>query len=264
MPAIANLDGALVSPAEARISIFDRGFLSGDLVYEVVRTYGLAPFELPRHLARLARSAARIALELPWGPERLAREIARTVDASRGGDPEEPEAAPWNRGERTVRIVVTRGAVEEARDWGVDPGPRVAMAATPLRGPPASAYRDGVACLVVPARVPRADPQAKTGGHLAEALAAREAAAGGFHEALFQDAGGRITEGSSSNVFRVKGGRLETPPPSAGILPGVTRGLVLAMAAEAGLPSEERELSREDLEAADEVFITSTSREVLP
>jgi branched-chain amino acid aminotransferase len=264
MPAIVNMDGELVPTSRARVSIFDRGFLAGDLVYEVVRTYGLAPFALPEHLGRLARSAARIGLDLPWGPGRLEREITRTIEASRGGDEPDPGAAPWNRGERSVRLVVTRGAAEEARAWGVDPGPRVMIAAAPLRGPPASAYREGVACLLVPARVPRADAQAKTGGHLAEALAAREALAAGAHEALFVDGAGRVTEGSSSNVFRVKAGRLETPPPSAGILAGVTRGLVLALAREAGLAAAERELSRAEFEEADEVFLTSTTREVLP
>lgn len=264
MPAIVDMDGELVPAAEARVSIFDRGFLAGDQVYEVLRTYGLAPFRLPEHLARLARSADRIGLDLPWGPERLAAEIARTIAASRGGDAEDPEAAPWNRGQRSVRVVVTRGAAAEARDLGVPPGPHVIVAAVPLRGPPAAAYRQGVACVTVPARVPRADPLAKTGGHLAEALAAREAEAAGVHEALFQDAAGRITEGSSSNVFRVKEGRVETPPVSAGILPGVTRALVLSLAREAGLPTSERELTRGDLEEADEIFLTSTTREVLP
>jgi branched-chain amino acid aminotransferase len=262
MPAIVNMDGDLVPPAEARVSIFDRGFLAGDQVYEVLRTYGLAPFELPRHLERLSRSAARIGLDLPWERERLARQIERTIEASRGADPEDPEAAPWNRGERSVRVVATRGAAEEARAWGVDPAPRLAIAVAPLRGPAAAAYRQGVSCILVPARVPRADPQAKTGGHLAEALAARDAAAAGVHEALFQD-GGLVTEGASSNVFRVKGGRVETPP-AGGVLPGVTRALVLAIAREAGLPAVEREISVADLESADEIFITSTSREVLP
>jgi branched-chain amino acid aminotransferase len=263
MPAIANLDGTLLPPAEARVSIFDRGFLAGDQVYEVVRTYRLVPFELPAHLARLARSAERIGLALPWEPARLAREVARTVEASRGGDAEDPLAAPWNRGQRSVRVVVTRGAGEEALSLGVDPSPHVILAAVPLRAPPAAAYREGVRCILVQARVPRADPLAKTGGHLAEALAGLDARAAGAEEAIFVDDRGRVTEGASSNLFLVKGGRLATPPLRAGILAGVTRGLVLRLAAGA-VPVEERELAPADLEAADELFLTSTSREVLP
>lgn len=261
---MVNLDGAIVPASEATVSVFDRGFLSGDQVYEVVRTYGLAPFALPEHLARLQHSADRIGLPLPWGPERLAAELARTVKASRGGDAPDPLAPPWNRGERSVRLVITRGAAEEARGFGVAPGPRVILAATPLGGPTAEAYRRGVGCILVHARVARSDPGAKTGGHLAEALAARDAAAADAHEALLLDAAGRVTEGASSNLFLVSGGRLATPPLAAGILPGVTRGLVLGLARAAGLPVEERQLGPGDLALADELFLTSTSREILP
>lgn len=261
---MVNLDGTLVPAAAAAISIFDRGFLSGDQVYEVVRTYGLAPFALPEHLARLRSSAGRIGLPLPWAPERLAAELLRTVEASRGGDAPDPAAAPWNQGERSVRVVVTRGAAEEAGEWGVVSGPRVILAATPLRGPPEAAYRHGVACILVHARVARSDPGAKTGGHLAEALAARDAAAAAAHEALLLDAAGQVTEGASSNLFLVAGGALATPPLAAGVLPGVTRGLVLALARQAGLPVAERSLGPAEIRAADELFLTSTSREILP
>jgi len=261
---VVNLDGALVPAAQAAISVFDRGFLSGDQVYEVVRTYGLAPFALPEHLARLQRSADRIGLPLPWEPARLEAALRQTVEASRGGDLADPAAAPWNRGERSVRLVITRGAAEEARGYGVVPGPRVILAATPLCGPPEAAYREGVACILVRARVARSDPGAKTGGHLAEALAARDAAAAAAHEALLLDAAGQVTEGASSNLFLVAGGRLATPPLAAGILPGVTRGLVLALARAAGLEVEERPLGPGDLRAAQELFLTSTSREILP
>lgn len=261
---MVNLDGELVPAARAAVSVFDRGFLSGDQVYEVVRTYGLAPFALAEHLARLQRSADRIGLPLPWAPEQLAAELGRTVEASRGGDQPDPAAAPWNRGERSVRLVVTRGPAEEARAFGVAPGPRVILAATPLRGPPEAAYREGVACILVHARVARSDPGAKTGGHLAEALAARDAAAASAHEALLLDAAGQVTEGASSNLFLVRGGGVATPPLAAGVLPGVTRGLVLRLARAAGLAVEERPLGPADLRAADELFLTSTSRELLP
>ncbi|HYG68431.1 MAG TPA: aminotransferase class IV, partial [Anaeromyxobacteraceae bacterium] len=110
MPLVVNLDGRLVPPAEAKVSVFDRGFLYGDSVYEVLRTYGGRPFEVGPHLARLAHSAARIGLAPPWDAARTEAEIARTLQASRGHDPSDPEAAPWNVGERYVRVVMTRGA----------------------------------------------------------------------------------------------------------------------------------------------------------
>lgn len=267
MPAVVNLHGTLLAPAAARLSIFDRGFLAGDQVYEVIRTYRLELFAVAEHLARLAHSAARIGLPIPWDDARLASELRRTVEASRGGDGPEPpglEAAPWNAGQRSVRLVVTRGVGEEDVALGLEPGPRVILAALPLRGPPASAYREGVRCRLAPPRVPRADPGSKTGGHLAEALAAREARAAGANETLFLDAGGRVTEGASSNLFRVVEGRLETPPLAAGVLPGVTRGLVLGLAARAGIAISERALAAADLAGSDEVFLTSTGREILP
>ncbi|MEI7705236.1 MAG: aminotransferase class IV, partial [Deltaproteobacteria bacterium] len=116
MPAAVSIDGVLVPAGQARVPVLDRGFLYGDSVYEVVRTYGLEPFEVGAHLARLAASASRIGLELPWDARRLEAEIRRVVQASRGEDPPEPDAAPWNRGERTIRVVVTRGSGEMGLD----------------------------------------------------------------------------------------------------------------------------------------------------
>ena len=119
MNAAVSIDGVLVPAGEARVSVFDRGFLYGDSVYEVVRTYDLEPFEIGPHLARLAASAERICAARSPGPaERLEREIRRVVEASRGGDDADPAAAPWNLGERSVRVVVTRGSGE----MGLDPG----------------------------------------------------------------------------------------------------------------------------------------------
>lgn len=267
MPTVVNLDGEIVSPREARVSVFDRGFLYGDSVYEVVRTYGGRPFELEAHLARLRRSAARIGLEPKWSDGRAAVEIARTLQAARGEDPPDPGAAPWNEGERYVRVVETRGAGEIGLDPALAVNPVALVIVQPLRGPPARAYAEGVKVAVVGVRraSPEAvDPTAKTGAHLSHVLAVREARAAGAHEALLLDDRGFVTEGSSSNVFAVSGGRILTPPLAAGILEGVTRGIVLRLARELGLPAEERPLRPGDLEEADELFLTSTVREILP
>lgn len=267
MPAVVNLDGTLVPPSAARVSVFDRGFLYGDSVYEVIRTYGGRPFELGAHLARLRHSADRIGLEPRWGAPRTAAEIERTLEASRGGDRPDPDAAPWNAGERYVRVVMTRGAGEIGLDPALAVDPVALVIAQPLAGPPARAYADGVMAAVVGLRraSPQAiDPSAKTGSHLPNVLALREARAAGAYEALVLDERGFVTEGSSSNVFAVAGGRLATPPLAAGILEGVTRGLVLRLARATGVPADERPLRPEDLEGAEEVFITSTIREIVP
>jgi branched-chain amino acid aminotransferase len=267
VPSLVNIDGELMPPAQARISVFDRGFLYGDSVYEVVRTYGGVPFEIEAHLRRLVRSADRIGLSLPWGPARTAREVERTLEAARGEDPPDPEAAPWNAGERYVRVVMTRGAGEIGLDPALAVDPKAIVIVQPLHGPPASAYRDGVkACVVgVEHLSPRAvDPSAKTGNYLPNVLAVREARAAGAHEAFMLDRDGFVTEGTTSNVFAVRRGAVATPPLAAGILEGVTRGLVLRLARELGVPAAEAPLRPADLETADEVFITSSAREMLP
>jgi branched-chain amino acid aminotransferase len=266
VPALVNLDGLLVAPADARVSVFDRGFLYGDSAYEVVRTYGGQPFELGPHLVRLARSAGRIGMPLRWDAARTAAEVERTLAAARReADPAVPGAAPWNAGEHSVRIVMTRGSGELGLDPALAAAPLAILLVQPLAGPPASAYRDGVKVLLVgDPRPAGADPAVKTGVHLPHVLAVSAARAAGAHEALLVGADGQVTEGASSNVFAVRDGRLLTPPLAAGILEGVTRGVVLALARGKALPVEERPLTVAELEAADELFITSTAREILP
>jgi branched-chain amino acid aminotransferase len=267
VPTVVNLDGALLPPAEARVSVFDRGFLYGDSVYEVIRTYGGRPFEIGAHLARLGRSADRIGLALRWDARRTVAEVDRTLEASRGADPPDPEAAPWNAGERYVRVVMTRGAGELGLDPALAVDPRAIVIVTPLRGPPARAYREGVKLAVAGVRhAPpgAADPSAKTGARVDYVLAVRDARAAGAHEALLLDERGLVAEGASSNLFVVRGGRIETPPLAAGILEGVTRGVVLGLSRALGIPAAEASLRPGDLEAAEEVFLTSTVREILP
>jgi branched-chain amino acid aminotransferase len=265
--AIVNVDGVLLPAAEARVPVLDRGFLYGDSVYEVIRTYGGRPFEAEAHLARLARSAERIGLPLPWDAARTRREIARTLEAAGAGGPAEPAAATWNAGERTIRLVMTRGSGEPGLDPALAVAPLAIVMVTPLAGPPAAAYRDGIAaCVVGGARASPtvADPGAKTGLHLPHVLAVREARERGADEALLADGAGNVTEGASSNLFVVSGGKLVTPHLGAGILEGVTRGLVLRLAREAGRSPEERAVPISALAAAEELFVTSTAREVLP
>jgi len=264
---IVSIDGILVPAGEARVSVFDRGFLFGDSVYEVVRTYDLALFEMGLHLARLASSAGRIGLRLPWMADRFDREVRRVVEAARDIATPDPAAAPWNLGECTVRIVVTRGSGEPGLDPGLAVEPTVVLIAVPLRGPPLDAYRKGISAWPFggPGAPPRGgDPAAKTGEHLFQVLAVREARDHGAQEALVLDGAGNVTEGASSNVFAVRDGALETPPLGAGILAGVTRAVVLEIAGRLGVTARERPLPLAGLESADEAFITSTVREVLP
>jgi branched-chain amino acid aminotransferase len=270
MPAAVSIDGRLIPAGEARVSVFDRGFLYGDSVYEVVRTYQLAPFEVPAHLQRLEQSGRRIALPLPWTPERLAAEVGRVVEASRGGDAADPAAAPWNVGERMVRLVVTRGAGELGLDPALAREPTVVVLALPLRGPPLVAYQEGIAVWPVggpgaPRGPPRGgDPAAKTGEHLFHVLAVKEARERNAEEALLVDGAGCVGEGASSNFFAWSRGELVTPPLMVGILAGITRARVLEIARALSIPIRERPLPLTELRAAEEAFLTSTVREILP
>lgn len=254
MGLVVNLDGRLVAPEQAVVSVFDRGFLYGDSVYEVMRTYRGEPFEILAHLARLARSAELIALSLPWSLERVAAETRRTLAAA--GNPES-----------YVRVIVTRGSGELGLDPALAQDGRVVIIAKELVPPPPEAYRQGVKVALVEARhAPResVDPAAKTGNYLSRVLALREARARAAYEALMLDGAGRITEATTANVFAVRGGGLVTPPLEVGILEGVTRQVVLSLARRAGLPVREAHLLPADLLGADEVFITSTTRELVP
>jgi branched-chain amino acid aminotransferase len=269
MPVLVNLDGDLVPPAQARVSVLDRGFLYGDSVYEVIRTYGGRPFELEAHLRRMAHSAERIALAPRWDARETAEELARTLRAAEAlpPAPADPGAAPWNVGEWSARIVMTRGAGEIGLDPSLAVDPLAVIILQPVAGPSARAYAEGVKVIVatVPRPPPEAvDPTAKTGAHLPHVLAVREARAAGAHEALLRDARGRVTEGCSSSLFAVRRGTLVTPPLEAGILEGVTRGVVLRLARREGVAVDEVMLHPDDLDTAEEVFITSTMREILP
>jgi len=236
----------------------------------VLRTYGGRAFEEGEHLSRLGRSAERIGLALPWASARLSAEIGRVLAAAgegrEAGEAAAPGAAPWNEGELTVRLVVTRGSGELGLDPALAADPKVILLALPLHAPPLAAYREGVTVALVgdtPVGRPR-EPSAKTGAHLAHVLALRQARAAGAHEALTVDRDGFVIEGASSNVFAVKAGAVATPPLDAGILPGVTRAVVLELARAAGLPVREERLRPGDLARADELFLTSTAREILP
>lgn len=250
-------NGEIVSPETATVSVFDRGFLYGDSVYEVVRTYGGKPFALAEHLERLERSAAMIGLTLPVDRETFAEEVRRGFEAAK-----EPEAY--------VRIVVTRGAGPIGLDPALADTPLRVVIVLPLPQQPAAQYEEGVSVILVRPG-PRAgllpvsvSGTAKTGNYLPNVLAVRDARARGGYEALLLDGEGRVWEGASSNVFCVKDGRIHTPPLSAGILEGITRRHTIWIARALGMNVDEGDVFVSDLAEADEVFLTSTLREIVP
>ncbi len=250
----ACIDGRVFSPDQATVSVYDRGFLYGDAVFEVFRTYGGRPFALDEHLARLRRSAARVFIDVPVDDATLAAEIARTI-------------AQAANSESYVRVVVTRGSGPLSLDPATATAPLRVVLVEPVVPPPRDAYANGIA--VVTVRTARAVDDtaaagAKVSNYLPNLLALREARARGAQEALIVDGHGRVVEGASSNVFVAQDGRVATPPESSGILVGITRAHVLRAATDLGIPVEQRDLTPADLFGADEVFITSSIRELLP
>ena len=253
-PGVVDIDGELFAPADAKISVFDRGFLYGDSAFEVMRTYGKRPFRQRDHLLRLTRSCERLRIALPIPLSEIERRIARAIDHS---------GAP----ECNVRVVVTRGIGPMGLDLTLARGPSVVVYALALATPDASVYRDGVAVyLVRTQRSTDGSPAAgaKSSNYLASMLALDDARRHGAHEAIIVDGSGNVVEGTTSNVFALRGGALYTPPAAAGILEGITRRTVIELAAERGLPCLQDLLHPEDLCSADEVFITSSVREIVP
>jgi branched-chain amino acid aminotransferase len=249
-----SIDGVVRSHADAVVSVYDRGFLYGDAVFEVLRTYDGRPFALDEHLARLRRSAERVFIAVPVDDATWHAEIEAALAAA-GGD------------ESYVRVMLTRGSGPVSLDPGTATQPLRVILVEPLVPPPHDAYAAGITVVTVPTHRATDDTSAmgaKVSNYLPNLLALREARARGGQEALVVDARGHIVEGASSNVFVVSAGRIVTPPESAGILAGITRAHILAAARRLSIPVDERSLLLVDLHGADEVFITSSIRELLP
>lgn len=245
--------GAPVDPSEAKISVFDRGFLYGDSVYETMRTAGGRPIELGRHIARLHRSADGIGLAIPFADDMLGDAIAQTHAAS-GND------------ESYVRVIITRGEGPLMLDPRKSEAPTLVIIVQPLQVPTEDAYRRGIAAVIVGTTKTQGavDPAIKSGNYLGSILALRQAIAEGGDDAILCTATGEIAEGATSNVFFVVGGGLRTPDLQFGLLAGITRELVCELATELGLAVTHDRVSPDDLRAADEVFLTSSVRGIMP
>ncbi|MEP7122910.1 MAG: aminotransferase class IV [Byssovorax sp.] len=250
MSRVASIDGVLHAPDDAKVSVYDRGFLYGDSVFETIRTYGGEPFALGEHLARLGRSATLIGIAMPIAAADLALEVRRAVRAARND-------------ESYVRVTITRGVGPLGLDPALARAPLRVVLVEPFTPSPAALYRDGVRAVTTRLDRPAdAAPGAKITNYLASLLAVQRAKAQGAHEALLLDARGEVIEGATSNVFVVQGGALITPPEAAGILVGITRAQVIAVAGELSIPVRFATFPPGIL--AQEAFLTSSLREVLP
>jgi branched-chain amino acid aminotransferase len=240
------------APEEARISVYDRGFLYGDSVFETIRTYRGAPYLLEDHVTRLERSAAEVGIAPGVTHRELVEETARAIVTAQNPD-------------SYARLILSRGS----GGLGLDPtnaeAPLRVVLVEPLRMPPRALYQNGIrACSVETVRAADAANSAKLGNYLASVLALREARASGADEALVVNRDGLVIEGTTANVFAVRGDRLLTPPLAVGVLAGITRARILELAREQGLAVDEVALPPAELARCDELFLTSSIREIVP
>lgn len=254
MTVAVNVNGVLTDEGGATVSVFDHGFLYGEGVYETLRTYNRRPFLLDRHLARLRASAASIALRVPLDDLTFRGLIRDTM------------AAVDTPGERYIRILLTRGVGELSYDPAACPTPTVVIIArSHTETPPDLAARGATIVLssVLRNHPNAVSPRIKSNNLLNNALAMQEALRAGADEALMCSYKGELAECAQSNIFLVRNGEALTPPLATGLLEGVTRNFVFEVGAEVGIPVREQTLRVADLDTADELFLTGTTREVL-
>jgi branched-chain amino acid aminotransferase len=255
MAATVYVNGRISGERDAVVSVFDHGFVYGEGVYETLRTYNRRLFLYDRHVRRLRRSAAMIALDIPFTDEALAGHIADTMSAANLD------------GEAYVRVLVTRGVGELTYDPRATPAPTLVIIVKPQVDPAPEAYDDGVRVVIVdivrnhPGSV---NPMIKSNNLMNSALAMQEALRSGAFEGIMRNYLGELTECTTSNLFVVKGGVALTPPVAAGLLPGITRELMFEIGREIGVDARESTLRDDDLYGADEAFLTSTTREAVP
>lgn len=244
----------VVDPAEANVSVFDRGFLYGDSIYETMRTAGGGiPVELARHMERLARSGQGIYMDLPLSAAELGALIGRTHEAT-GNE------------ESYVRMMITRGAGPIGLDPRRTEAPTIVIVAQPLELPSEATYAKGLAAVLVGVDKVGGglDPGIKTGNYLTNIIALREAIGRGGDDAILVTSADEVAEGATSNVFAVMEGKLCTPHLHVGLLAGITRQVVCELAAEVGHPASECTVRPDALRGASEVFMTSSVRGIMP
>jgi branched-chain amino acid aminotransferase len=248
------MNGKLVAPQQATVSIFDHGVLYGDGVFEGLRQYHGRVFRLSDHIKRLYASARAIRLEIPYSPEAIKAAIEETLQANKLVD-------------SYIRLVVTRGGGSLDISPATCGTPGVFIIAGSIAMYPEDTYRQGMA--IITASTPRIaaaalSPRIKSLNYLNNIMAKWEAIDAGVAEAVMLNHLGFVCECTADNIFIVRDGQLITPAEESGILLGVTRSVVLELAAKAEIPTRQTNLTRYDLYTADECFLTGTGAEIVP
>jgi branched-chain amino acid aminotransferase len=248
------IDGKYYDEKNAKVSVFDHGLLYGDGVFEGIRAYNGRVFKLKEHIDRLFCSAKAILLDIPMSHAAVMKAVVETCRRNR-----------LRNG--YIRLVVTRGK----GTLGLNPNrckrPSVIVIADKIQLYPAEMYERGMAIVTVPTTrnlSNAVNPAIKSLNYLNNILAKIEANIAGVEEAIMLNAEGFVAECTGDNIFIIKDGQMFTPPLSAGALYGITRGVVMGLAREAGIPVSEPNLTRYDLFIADECFLTGTGAELIP
>ncbi|MDQ5849456.1 MAG: D-amino acid aminotransferase [Pseudomonadota bacterium] len=242
------LNGKLLALEDAKIPVLDRGFIFGDGVYELVPVYSRVPFRLDEHLARLERSLAAVSIRNPYPRAQWPQHIFALIDAQ-----------PFE--DQGVYFQITRGVAKRDHAFPKNTEPTVFMMSNPLVNPPQSQVESGSAAVSAQdIRWLRCDIKSISliGNLLLRQVSAD---AGAAETILFRD--GKLTEASASNVFIVRQGNILSPPKSALILPGITYDVVAELAQANGMPLEFRDVTEAEVRNADEIWVTSSSKEVL-
>jgi len=248
------IDGKFCSERDAKVSVFDHGFLYGDGVFEGIRAYNGRVFKLKEHVDRLFYSAKAILLDIPMSRAAISTAVVESCRANKLRD-------------GYIRLVVTRGV----GTLGLNPrsckNPSVIIIADKIQVYPAELYSRGMEIVTVPTvrnLHSALNPAIKSLNYLNNILAKIEANNAGVEEAVMLNADGYVSECTADNLFIVKNGELATPPLSAGALYGITRQTVMELAQRRGLKVSEPNLTRYDLFNADECFLTGTGAEIMP
>lgn len=248
------INGQLVPRSEAKVSVFDHGFLYGDGVFEGIRIYNGRIFKLRSHLVRLMESAERIHLDPKLSIDEIEDLTRKTVAANHLQD-------------GYIRLILSRGEGTLGLNPFSCPEPGVICIADSIRLYPEEMYRDGMKVIVASRpRIPVEclDPSVKSLNYLNNILAKCEALSQGLYEAIMLNTKGEVAEGTGDNIFIVKDGVISTPAPDSGFLLGITRKFVIDTVAPAcGQTVLEQTLRLEDLYSADELFLTGTAAEVI-
>lgn len=257
----ANTNGRLHSASEPSIPPLNRGFLYGDAIYEVWRTYHGVIFAWDDHWRRLRGSAQALHMALSIGSDQVLSEIRRTVSAYRAKVP--------GQGDLYIRLQVTRGAGPIGLDVALADSPDFVLLVQPCPETPVEKLREGLRLSVAMSlrRNPAEclNPAWKTGNYLNNLLCLREARARGADDVVILNLAGEVTEAALSNIAFVRRGGFVTPPLAAGILGGITRCLLLGgIAASAGVPGSEETVRPSDLPSMDECFLLSTTKDIVP